>query len=71
MQSISWLGVAFVLLGIALVVAPLAGRFVSLEDVPSWLIYVYRGDGFYFVTSPITILLSLVVFILHFLNLAQ
>lgn len=66
MKSISWLGVVLILLGLALVVTPFLGRYFSLEDMPSWLLYVYRRDGFYFVTSPLLLILSLAVFLLHF-----
>jgi hypothetical protein len=64
----TWLGVFLILLGVALVLIPVLGQYVDLSKVPSWLIYVYRSNGFYFVTSPLLILLSvisLIVFILR------
>ncbi len=64
----TWLGVFLILLGVALVLIPVLGQYVDLSKVPPWLIYVYRSNGFYFVTSPLLILLSvisLIVFILR------
>ena len=40
------------------------GRYMDLSSIPSWLIYVYHSDGFYFATSPLLLLLSLVAFII-------
>lgn len=66
MRPISWLGVAFILLGVALILIPAIGRNLSPEDVPSWLLYVYKSGNFYFVTSPVLILLSILIFLLRF-----
>ncbi len=65
MISTSLLGIAFILLGLALLVAPVLGRYIAPEDIPSWLLYVYRRGNFYFVTSPILILLSVLLFLIH------
>lgn len=65
MRPVSWLRVIFILLGVALVVLPALGRYLSLEDVPSWLIYVYKKGNFYFATSPALILISLLIALLR------
>lgn len=59
-HPLTWLGIALILIGVALVLLPIVGKYVDLSQVPSWLIYVYHSDGLYFVTSPILILLSLI-----------
>ncbi|MEM2875054.1 MAG: hypothetical protein QW567_03435 [Candidatus Hadarchaeales archaeon] len=62
------LGMFLILLGIAFVLVPIIGRYVDLSGVPSWLIYVYSSDGFYFVTSPFLIILSLVSILIYLLT---
>jgi len=53
------LGIVLMVLGVLLFVAPLVlERMPSLESVPWILLYVYRRDGFVFVTSPILIIFS-------------
>lgn len=63
-STMIWLGIILILLGITLILVPILGRFIQLEKIPDWLIYVYNGDGFYFVTSPILILATLLAIIL-------
>lgn len=65
-HPIVWLGIFLILLGIALVALPTLGKYIQLEELPSWLIYIYHRGNFYFATSPILILASaiaLVVFL--------
>lgn len=62
------LGIALILVGAALVLFPMVGRYIDLSSIPSWLIYVYHSDGFYFATSPLLLLLSLVAFIIFLIN---
>ena len=53
------LGVFFVLLGLAFIVAPLIVKHlpsISLERIPWILLWVYRKDDFWFATSPILII---------------
>jgi uncharacterized membrane protein len=53
------LGIILMVLGALLFVAPLVlERLPSLESVPWILLYVFRRDGFVFVTSPILIIIS-------------
>jgi len=68
MHPLTWLGLAFVLIGISLIILPIAARHVELDRLPGWLIYVYRSDGFFFATSPLLLLLSLLSVILYLLR---
>lgn len=67
MHQLTWLGIAFILIGVALVLIPILGRYIDLSQVPSWLIYIYHSNGFYFVTSPLLIVLSIAAFIAYIL----
>ena len=68
MHPLTWLGIALILVGVALVLLPIIGKYVDLSQVPPWLIYIYRSDGFVFVTSPLLLLLSVVALIIHLLR---
>jgi hypothetical protein len=68
MEPLTWLGITLILIGTAIVLLPIIGRYFDLSQVPSWLIYVYHSDGFYFATSPLLLLLSLVSFIVFLLR---
>jgi len=53
------LGVMLMVLGALLFIAPIIlEKMPSLESVPWIILYVYRSDGFVFVTSPILIIIS-------------
>lgn len=66
------LGIMFILLGVALVVLPLLARSLdmqsTLDRVPWIILYVYRQDGFVFITSPILIIISIAFIIYAFLK---
>lgn len=68
--AFSWgfyaIGTILILLGIAFFIIPLLARTGSLSGirVPWIILYVYNRDGFYFVTSPILIILSVIVFLI-------
>ena len=50
-----------ILVGVLLVVLPYISRVIpGVERVPWFILYVYRRDGFYFATSPLLVLLSLI-----------
>lgn len=54
------IGLILIVSGLLLVLLPFLARYLpSLDQVPWVLIWVYRRDGFYFVTSPLLIILSL------------
>jgi hypothetical protein len=46
-------------MGVALVLIPVLGAHFDLSKIPSWLVYIYRSNGFCFVTSPVLIALSI------------
>jgi hypothetical protein len=55
--SMGWI---LILLGAIFVALPYITRLVpSIERIPWFILYVYRRDGFYFATSPLLIVLSL------------
>jgi len=57
-------GIVFIVIGILFILIPLVARYIPSKDiverVPWIILYVYRQDGFTFITSPILILISLV-----------
>jgi hypothetical protein len=60
-RSFTWAGTVLIILGILLVLLPYLLRYVpSLEKFPPLVLYVYRRDGFYFATSPILIIISII-----------
>jgi hypothetical protein len=66
------LGISFILLGIALVLLPLLSKLPDvlemMQNLPTILIYVYHHNGFYFVTSPILIIISVILFLWRILK---
>lgn len=61
LRSTFLLGLFFLLLGIALIALPMIVRLIPQDPkVPRLLIYVYRRGNFYFVTSPVLIIISVV-----------
>jgi ribose/xylose/arabinose/galactoside ABC-type transport system permease subunit len=54
------LGIMLIILGVLLFIAPLLLEKVpSLESIPWIILYVYRRNGFVFVTSPLLIIISI------------
>ncbi len=61
--SMGWI---LIVLGALLVAIPYLTRVIpDLERVPWIILYVYRRDGFYFATSPILIIISLLSLLLN------
>ena len=55
------LGLVLIMSGIVLVLIPFITRHLpSLERLPWFIVWVYRRDGFFFATSPLLIVLSLI-----------
>jgi len=56
------IGLVFILIGIAFFLIPLIARTGALSGmkIPWIILYVYQSDGFYFATSPILIIISVV-----------
>jgi hypothetical protein len=67
MDPITWVGVILIIIGVVIVLLPILGRYVDLSHIPWWLIYVYRSDGFYFITSPLLIVIFVVSVIIYLL----
>ena len=65
-QPSTTLGLLLIVSGLLLVLLPFLARYLpSLDQVPWFLIWVYRRDGFYFATSPLLLLLSLLSLIVQ------
>ena len=63
------LGWFLILLGVIFVALPYIARTVpSVERLPWFILWVYRRDGFYFATSPLLILLSLLSIVWSYLR---
>lgn len=63
------IGVLLLVLGAIFLVLPaVLERLPSLERIPWIILYVYRSDGFVFVTSPILIIISVLSFLLYILR---
>lgn len=67
MRIFTVIGIILILLGAIFVLFPVIEQHVGLEEIPSWLIYVYQGNGFYFATSPILIVISALFLIFELL----
>jgi len=60
-------GLILIIVGIILMALPFIFKHIpkieKLERFPKILVYVYRRDDFYFITSPILIIIGLVYFV--------
>jgi hypothetical protein len=60
-------GLILIIIGIAIIALPLIFKLIptleKLEKLPKILVYVYRYNKFYFITSPILIIAGLAYFI--------
>jgi hypothetical protein len=64
--SLGWI---LIVLGVLFVALPYLVRvFPSIDRVPWWILWVYKRDGFYFATSPLLIILSLLSILLSYLR---
>jgi hypothetical protein len=64
-------GVTLILMGVALLIAPIIAKIiptVDLEKIPWPILYVYRNDGFVFITSPLLIIIGVAYFLLALLR---
>lgn len=63
------LGLLLIISGLLLVLLPFLARLMpSLEKLPWIILWVYRRDGFYFATSPLLIIISLISILLNIFN---
>jgi len=71
-QFLTVSGILLIIIGLALVLLPLIANYLpsieKLEKLPPILIYVYRSENFYFITSPLLILISLILLILYIIK---
>lgn len=64
--SLGWI---LIILGALFVALPhLVRIFPSLDRVPWWILWVYKRDGFYFATSPLLIIISILSVLLNYLQ---
>jgi len=65
-------GILLILIGLALVLLPIIANYLPsierLEKLLPILIYVYRSENFYFITSPLLILICLILLILYIIR---
>lgn len=60
------LGLLLIVSGLILVLLPVLTRHLpSLDRLPWIIVWVYRKNGFYFATSPLLIIISLVSLLLN------
>ena len=71
-QFLTVSGILLIIIGLALVLLPIIANYLpsieKLEKLPPILIYVYRSENFYFITSPLLILISLILLILYIIK---
>jgi hypothetical protein len=68
-RSFTALGMILIVSGFVLVSLPFIVRHLpTLDRLPWILVWVYRRDGFYFATSPLLILISLISLLLNLIN---
>lgn len=68
-KPFTFLGLVLIILGVILVALPFISRFIpNIERVPWILLWIYRKDGFVFITSPILIIISMISLIIHLLS---
>lgn len=69
LAPIQFFGIVLLILGAILFILPLVlERIPSLERIPWIILYIYRSDGFVFVTSPILIIFSILSLLLYLLR---
>jgi len=68
-QALQMLGLMLLILGLIFIAIPFLVKLLpSLEKVPPIILWVYKHDGFYFATSPLLIIISLISIILFLLS---
>ena len=69
--NLSNLGYFFLLIGLLLILLPeIVKRFnlFALENIPWFIIYIYKTNNFTFITSPLLIILSLFALVIYCLT---
>jgi len=68
-RPFTFLGLLLIASGVILVLLPVIARYIpSIERVPWIILWVYKSDGFYFATSPLLIILSVLSLVLNVLG---
>jgi hypothetical protein len=68
-RPLTLLGLVFIVCGVILVALPFIIRHIpNIERLPWILVYIYRKDDFYFVTSPILIIISIASLIIYLIS---
>jgi hypothetical protein len=63
------LGMLLIVCGLLLVLLPVMARHLpSLDRLPWIFVWVYRKNGFYFATSPLLIIVSVISLLLNLLR---
>ena len=65
------IGLLLIVLGEIIIILPFLFDLQStlkIEEIPWLLIYVYHSDGFVFITSPILIIISVILLLLALLK---
>ncbi|MBS7644334.1 hypothetical protein KEJ26_07170 [Candidatus Bathyarchaeota archaeon] len=56
----TWIGLIMIALGVLFILIPFIVKYApAIEKLPPILVYVYRHNNFYFATSPILIIVSI------------
>lgn len=62
-------GLILISLGLLFVLIPILARYLpSIENVPWYIIWVYKRDGFYFATSPLLVVISIISIVVSLLS---
>jgi hypothetical protein len=68
-KPFSLMGWLLVIMGILFIIFPYIIKLIpSIEKLPWFIVFIYKRDGFYFVTSPILIFLSIISILISFWN---
>ena len=60
-NPLTLIGIMLIIIGVILVILPLLAQYApSLEKLPWIIFWVYKGDNFYFATSPLLIIISII-----------
>jgi len=65
----TFLGIILIICGVVLITLPLIARSLNnIEKLPWIIVWIYRSDDFYFATSPILIIVSVLSIVVRMLK---
>jgi hypothetical protein len=68
--SFTWIGLLFIIIGILFILTPHLIRYIpEIQKVPPLLLYIYHRDNFWFATSPLLIIISVLSIIFYLIRL--